>query len=58
MVEDVEVLRPQLELPTLGKVNVLGELHVPVERARQTQRVLADISKCAEDLRRCSPRPL
>src|SRR5271163_4621168 len=49
MIEDVEVFRPQLELPALGKVNVLGELHVPVEGARQTQRVLADVSKCAED---------
>ena len=28
MIEDVEVFRPQLELPALGKVNVLGELQL------------------------------
>ena len=48
VVQDVEVLDPELQSPGFGNGDVLGQLHAPVDRGRQTKNILADITKRAE----------
>jgi hypothetical protein len=49
VVEDVKVLGAQLKPPAFGDQEILGELHVPVDRVRQTENILTDIPKGAKD---------
>ena len=45
MIEDIERLRSQLEVYSLGQKELLGESHVGVDQARTKQRVSFNIAK-------------
>lgn len=49
VVEDVEVLGAELNLPAFGDQNVFGDLGIPVGGVGQTQDVLANIAEGAKD---------
>ncbi len=51
MVEDIEKIRAELQLPPFRERQILRDLHVPILRTWQAQGIFANIAERPEDNR-------
>lgn len=49
VIEDIEIFGAELQPPAFRYEEILGELHVPIDRTRQAKHVFADVAKGAID---------